>query len=428
MVRVALLALLAGCSYLTSSFVDNDFSGDSYPIAVDTSSGALMIGVRTDGAADRIGVLDVLSPITVFDNGIDATPSISNPDRVTLLGEDDSGALTVARASLAQPQVVALHPCAADDCVVGTPSAPVEFSALIGDVAFGGDALRLHLSESQIFILPDISGDSEHRSYACDGVFGGDSSTTPFRGGGTLLLGGTEVDFTNWRITIDACLSPSPEAPLQSERGTDVLLVASTALGVSLLDESAYARYLQGHPTAPTLDTLPMDSVNLPSGPVTGHRTSIATLALVANSSSEPRSPCRQVYAHHLLEVRDCESGDDCPCTVNDPDDNHHFCTVPAITEIGPAAGIDFLIVPDDDPTIQALTTELEPDQPIVDGILANGAIHDTDVDIDYQHDRVLMRCADPSAQTCKIRPEIVRAADRIEVDACIGDTPGPVP
>src|SRR5439155_11247319 len=158
---------------------------------------------------------------------------------------------------------------------------------------------------------PDIGGDETHRSRACDAVF-----PAPFRGGGTLLVGGTEVEFSNWRIAIDVCIAPDPDPfKLQSERGTDALLVASTALGVSLLDRSAYDRYRELVPTAPAYETLTDEMVLLPSGPVTGRRTTLPTMALVAKSASNPRSPCRQVYAHHLLTPRDCLPGDDCPCT-----------------------------------------------------------------------------------------------------------------
>ena len=42
-------------------------------------------------------------------------------------------------------------------------------------------------------------------------------------------------------------------------------------------------------------------AVYLPSGLVTGHLVHIDRLALVASSTSNPQSPCRQVYAHRLL-------------------------------------------------------------------------------------------------------------------------------
>ncbi len=38
---------------------------------------------------------------------------------------------------------------------------------------------------------------------------------------------------------------PDPSADLQSERGADVLLVASTGVGTTLLAASAYERYRQ---------------------------------------------------------------------------------------------------------------------------------------------------------------------------------------
>src|SRR5258706_402431 len=83
--------------------------------------------------------------------------------------------------------------CQGELCEVGTGIGPRGFNALIGLNSFSGDALRLHLATSEIFILPDVAGSEIHRSRSCDAVLPG-----PFRGGGTLVLGGTELGFANW--------------------------------------------------------------------------------------------------------------------------------------------------------------------------------------------------------------------------------------
>ena len=416
-VALALLVPAAGCDYVTSSFETNDFSGDAFPTTVETASGALVVGVQIAGLPGaRTAVIDVLSPISVVDRGPDVAPSIDSAD-VTLLGaRPPTGSLDLPRARFPAKQVVTLHPCDAPaGCSVGTPSAPRAFDVLIGQNMFTGDALRLHLATDQIFILPDIAGSEIHRSRSCDAVL-----PSPFRGGGTLIIGGTEVGFGNLRVAIDSCLAPNPD-PLatQNARGVDALLVMSTAIGVSMFSESLYARYRLLDPTAPELAALPESDVLLPSGVIRGRLASIPSIALVGNSSSNPRAPCRQMWASHLLAERDCRLGDDCPC------DGATFCLVPAIVELAPAAQLPVLVVADSEPTLQALRTELRPDRPEVDGILGTSALGDVELDIDYTHDRLLARCTDRT--TCGARAVLSDRQNRSFVNGCLGSMPGPI-
>ena len=421
--KLAALAVLAGCNYITDGFESNGFSGDQYPIIVDTSSGAIVVGMEPTGESPRTAVLDVMSPLVTIDRGADAPPTETYPD-LTLLGAAAPGAaLDVPRAKFGALQTIALHPCDADTCNVGTPAAPVEIDSIFGMPAFGSDALRLHLDPAapQMFVLPDIAGDEASHSLECDAVFPG-----PFRGGGTLLIGGTEIPFSNWRIAIDTCVAPDPDPHAnitQAKRGTDMLLVASTGLGVSILGESAYARYqlmVADQTIAPDVATLPVDSVYLPSGPVIGHRSlPIASVALVANDSADARAPCRQVFASHKLALGDCtqddlaspDVSDKCPCPIGQT-----FCGVPAVVEVAPAAGVSFLIVPDDEATLQALRAELRADRPEVDGILGADVLANVEVDVDYPHRRLLARCWQDA--TCSARPELNRS-NRIGVQHC---------
>jgi hypothetical protein len=270
-----------------------------------------------------------------------------------------------------------------------------------------GDAVRLRLGVDQIFILPDIAGDEIARSRACDAVL-----PSPFRGGGTLVIGGTELPFGGRRIAIDTCLGPNPDPTIpQGARGADALLVASTGVGITLLGTSAYERYRMAHPEAMPVDQLPPAFVNLPSGPIAGNLGTVSSLALVGTSAPSPRAPCRQVYASHFLTERDCLDTDtDCPC------DPGVECGVPGLVEIG--TPIDVLVISDDEPTLQSLRTELRPDQPEVDGILGTDAMQTLELDIDYSHNRVLGRC---TVGTCVARPEMQSTADRPSVRSCLG-------
>jgi hypothetical protein len=417
---------LGGCTLITDSFLTNEFSGDPFPVRVDATSGALLVGVRQSNEdADRVAVLDLLSPFTVSVTE-DATldPRVSFVD-LTLLGERAPGQLDLPRARFLEAQVISLHPCetgcepgdAACDpppCSVGPTDAPRTFEAIIGADVLAGDAVRLRLGENQLFVLADIGGSDRNRTFACDAVF-----NSPYRGGGTLVVSGTELPFGNRRITLQACLGPDPDPSHDvspDQRGADALLVASTSIGVSILGEAAYERYRGAHraadPPIPPLLALPEGAVYLPSGLVRGRMANIDALALVASASSNALAPCRQVYAHHLLTAQDCDDDHDCPCPDNDV-----FCSVPAMLELAPELGIDVLVVSDDDPTLQALRTELRPDQPEVDGLLGTNALRAAEIDVDYPHDRLISRCAQ---DRCTARPQLAERQDRARVARCI--------
>lgn len=408
---------LAGCEYLTSSFETNEFSGDPFPILVDDTTGAILVGVHEAGAdSNRTAVLDVMSPLTLFDRGPDVAPRIDTTDMTLLGARGPGGELDLPRASFPGKSIVTLHPCQEPECTVGGDTATRPFDALVGLDAFRGDALRIRLATDEIFVLPDIAGSDLRRARSCDAVL-----DSPFRGGGTLVLGGTEVSFTNLRIALDACIAPRPARLLaQSARGVNALFVLSTAIGPSLMSVTAYERYRELDPlTIPGLETLTEHTVYLPSGPVTGLSAALPSIALVSNSGSNPRAPCRQMWASHLLAERDCRLSDDCPCTSS------NFCGVPAMVELEPAGGIPVLIVSDSNPTLHALRTELRPDRPEVDGILGTDALEALELDIDYGHDRLLARCVDRT--TCGARAALADRAARSYVNGCLADMPGPI-
>lgn len=426
-VACALLTALAGCSLITDSFQTNGFSGDQDPINIDLASGAVLLGLRQDGTSDRTAVLDVLSPLTVVDPGPDQPPSVSIAD-VFVLGEVvPGGPIEQPRAKFTEAQLISLHPCEATDCVVGPTAGERTFQAIIGADALAGDAARLRLGDRQVFILPDIAGDEVHRTRACDAVF-----PSPYAGGGTLVIAGSELGFIGRRPTVEACLGFDARSNVvQGLRGADVLFVVSSGVGTSILSETAYKRYVDSHPcpAAPGAPAcaLPLEqlatfaTVNLPSGKISGRVAQLDSIALVANSSSTPRAPCRQVYGSHLLVQRDCEPGEDCPCENGDK-----FCSMPAVVELTAPTGLDVLVVSDANPTLQALGTELGPDQPQVDGILGTDALITSEVDFDYPHDRILGRCS--TDQGCVTRPELGERDDRPQVQGCLGPAPaGPI-
>jgi hypothetical protein len=159
-------------------------------------------------------------------------------------------------------------------------------------------------------------------------------------------------------------------------------------------------------------------------GPIRGWRRTIDRIALVGRSDPG-RGPCRQVYAHRLLSVRNCEVGDECPCQ------DARQCQVPAIVELDPDTPIDVLIVPDENPTLQDLRTEFRPETAELDGILGTAALRALSIDVDNPHDRLLLRCETgncrvrPALTTTVVRPVVVQCLERAEaldIDAGVPD------
>ncbi len=447
------LALLSGCDLLTDPFSTNDFSGDPFPIAVDTSSGAVSLFARGDGVAEGTALLDILAPVSIVDpSSPTAAPRIETRSLALLAPPD-----RIQRALLSG-QLIELHPCDTgvtdpaqlqDNCTVGGEGREQEISLTIGADLLAGDALRLELQQRRMFLLPDIAGTDSDRSDACDAVF-----SQPFRGGGTLLIGGTELPYLGRRIVITACANPIEVTPLNptllapaarlasllppwaaswapravpTQRGIDLLLVTSTAVSETLLSESAYRRYLLSVMPDDQIDAFlaaqPAGYVTLISGRVDGRRATLPSLALVGKSTE--RGACGDVYAHRYLtrddnlnppfmEELDEEDQDGIisaclPGTVDCPCDSLP-CGAPAIVELAGSgdAQLNVLVIPDDNPLLVGLRTELHPDEAEVDGVIGNELISRLSFDVDYPNNRVLARCAEPvNGGSCLARPEL---------------------
>ncbi|MBP6628176.1 MAG: hypothetical protein KA297_02020 [Kofleriaceae bacterium] len=403
--------------------VDTSFRGDAFPIVVDRSAGAVVVGMAEADGTVRAAVLDVLAPLTIVDPGPDQPVRIRASEFALLGLRTGPGGGQVARARLST-HVLETRLCAEASCAVGPSALPIGAvigaEALAGEDTLDGDALRLRLGDDQLFILPFVAGSARDRSEICDAVF-----PAPLAGGGILVpdpsdLGGTTLSFAARRTVVEACLAPAPSAQIASQRGTDLLLALSTGLGGNLLAESAYLRYRDAQPVPPpALADLPSGEVRLASGLLTGRVVVMPALALVATASQTPRGGCREVWAHHLLTASGevCDAGGDCPCEAG------RSCSAPALVELTPATGLPFLVVPDTSPLLQALRDELRPASGELDGLLGADAMTSAEVDLDYPNNRMLWRCVDPG---CVARPTLSSTAvlERTLVQACIDSAP----
>jgi hypothetical protein len=411
------LLLLAACG------CDHGVFGDSFPIRVDMSTGPVLARFGEGDATPRVAVIDLLAPLTVLDAPAENGTSRRCTD-LTVYGNgsptDPSAFVPRAHPALTIP---AQSLCTDENgdprtpCEIGAAGATTEIAALIGGDAFDTGAVRFDFTTGELTLFSEVAGDDDARGRRCEAQI-----QHPFRGGGTLSLGGTEVSFPKRRIAFGACLAygeGDATADDGNELGANVELVLSTAIGPTILTETAYERWRVAAGLDPVPPVAPV-TVLLPSGPLTGIPATIDRLALVGRDDDD-RGPCRQVYAHHLLTERDCTEAevDDetCPC----PGDASG-CSVPAVLELS-TTPIAVLIVPDDDPTIQALRAELRPETAEIDGILGTAALAATAIDVEYElpHERVLIRCRGAG---CVARPALTTGDDRDEIQACIAGAP----
>jgi hypothetical protein len=386
---------------------------DPFPIRVDLGRGPVALAIDT-GDGPVPAVIDTATPLTVldpFEPGVTVPAARRRKVTVTLVGLDDAGQATIPRARFPDTSALELHPCPDDAlCRVGMGDDTVEFRAIVGADILARSAARFDFPSSELRFFPDTSGDAAQLGDNCHAVIG-----RAFAGGGTLLVGGTEVVFGGWRPVVGACLDEEG-APDDAERGTDALMVLSTGLGVSVLAASAYQRYAAAS-GGPALESLPAGTLHLPSGAADVRLGQVGTLALVGslgndNEDEADRGPCRELHLNRVMSARACDDPGlaDCPCP-----DQARFCSTAAAVDLD--RSIDVAILEDGHPVLQALRDELRPETPELDGILGTAALASLRLEFDYLNDRMLMRCE--VGDGCRTLPAVRSLAALDALDAC---------
>lgn len=378
---------------------------DPFPIRFDDSQGVVTLGADF-GAGAVPAVLDTLAPVTVIDpltTGGSVDAARRRRVEITLLGLDQAGSPSVPRARFPDTSAIELHPCPGDAlCRIGAGPAMVDFGVLLGTDILGRASLRIDFAAKELRFFPEMAGTEADLTSDCQAVY-----QSAFAGGGTMLVGGTEVPYSGRRAVIGACLD-QVDAPVDSERGTDALLAISTGTGVSLLAASAYDRYAEAT-GAPARGELVAGQLLLASGPTDVLFTEIGRAALVGSLSDETgqRGPCRELYLNRLMSVNACNQGqvEPCPCPDGDA-----FCrTAAAVDLTGPIA---VAVVPDDHPLLQSLRDELRPERPELDGVLGAAALGRLRIEFDYPNGRMAARCRVPLG--CTTLPA-VRSEDELD-------------
>jgi hypothetical protein len=360
-------------------------------------------------------VLDTATPFTVVDPFEDGQ-AVPSPRRrnltVTLVGLDDAGEATIARARFPETAALELHPCPDDGvCRVGLDDQAIEFRGIIGADILARSAARFDFPSSELRFFPGTSGDSAQLGDDCNAVIG-----QAFAGGGTLRVAGTEIVFASLRPVVGACMDDA-DAPEDEERGTDALMLVSTGLGVSVLASSAYERYAAAS-DAPALDELPAATLYLPSGAASVRLGRIGSLALVGSlgnatgDDDEDRGPCRELFLNRVMSTRACEDQGQGPCPCPN---QAQFCSTAAAVDLD--RSIDVAVLDDGHPLLQALRDELRPEAPELDGILGTQALAPLRLELDYFNDRMVMRCM--AGEECETLPAVRNQATLPALEAC---------
>jgi hypothetical protein len=392
---------------------------DPFPIEVDLSVGPTLLAA-TEGGGPAVAItLDVLSPITVLDS-YRSGGEVGKPERhlvnLTLLGLDGEGNATVPRVLFPDTAAYDLHPCAREGlppavCRVGLGESTREIYGVLGADILARSSIRFDFPLSILRFFPDAAGSASERTLACDAVF-----ESPYSGGGTLLIGGSEVRYGANRPTLGTCVHTSTieePAPDESEVGTDMHLAISTAQGPTILSRSAYTRFAASGAATP-LGELPATTLHLLSGPVPALLGEVAYMAIVGEvgGDSDRRGPCRELYANARMRSERTCSDDivDCPCP-----DSQDSCKAGAAIEI--TRTIQVAVVDDALPLLQALRDELRPRVPELDGVIGVDALSDLRVEFDFPNNRLLMRCLD--TENCFTRQQVRSPNTLLVLDKC---------
>lgn len=387
---------------------------DPFPIRLDLSRGPAVAAVDV-GEGPVPALIDTLSALTLLDP-LAAAEGGELPDprrrrvRLTLVGLDTAGLATIPRARFPDTDALELHPCPGDEpCRVGVDGDTVEFDAVLGADLLGRTAARFDFPSHELRFFPETAGTEAQLTNDCQAVM-----PNVFAGGGTLLVGGTEVSYTGRRPALGACLD-AVDAPEDRERGTDAMLLVSTGIGVTILAASAYDRYAVASGATPRT-SLAAGVLHLASGPTEVRLGEIGRFALVGALGDEAgeRGPCRELFLNRLMSVRACEDEDagieNCPCP-----DGDEFCrTAAAVDLTGP---VEVAVLDDNHPLLQSLRDELRPGHPEVDGILGARALAPLRVEFDYPNGRVVMRCRLPG--TCVTRPAVRSRTEQANLERC---------
>ena len=404
-----LLATVVG-TLLLSGCVENVAEIDRHPIALAQRSGALVTTATFNDEPAIPVTLDTLAPMTTIQSnspGADADDTVSLAD-VRLFSADTA----IPRARFPAAQTISTNLCDSEPCTVGLDEDTFAIEGILGANMLERTAAQIDFATHTLQFTPDAPGENRELDRLCQSVF-----TNVFSGGNDRVsVGQLETAVLSQRVAVSGCMHDVTPISNDNFVGIGVLLVVSTAMGRTLLSESAYSRYAEQFSAIPLFD-LPEATLHIASGPTVVRLGQISRLALVgsAGDDSRGRGPCEEIQTNRAVTAFstciDPNTGNDrCLCR-----NRSRFCRAGAVLELDQT--MDVAIVPDTDPILQGLRTAVRPRFAEVDGVLGIDVLSPSVLEFDYPNNRVIGTCNAPDF--CRAFPAIRSSNDLEAIRAC---------
>jgi len=483
--RASLLGLLAGVGLAATTGAggcsQNCCTTDSYPITLTRAplgapvsstgpdGGALVAIAGLPGASQPFDmVIDTGSPFTIL-AGPPGASTNTNPASWNLYG-----------AGVPPPAPPPLRATFRGWDVIGAPLYPAGDPTFLPQGVLGADLLRGYSVEFRFGALCPAGGSALCSTMTFWGHLNEDVSLledagyavvnfTPFGGGEITADGDPDflgltgpLDVPATRVVLRACAVPNAFSPdtgspglslagctngqqaLQQASGVDLSLMIDTGVGPLVLSASAWARVVaaagMAQPTPITLPPAPPapPTPALPPLYVATWPTPIDVLLwatiprfvlinLEAGPDNDP-GPCVELgrsrrteivsyWTVHQPDLGLCGAR----CDV-DPDNTGEAANSAAYLEI--SGQIPVAVVSDNDPFLQGLRFDVQPEGPELDGLVGANALGRSRLELDYLSSpaRAVFSCeTDALADACRAAARCPQLPDRSSVHYCFG-------
>jgi hypothetical protein len=410
------LSLLLSTLALTTLAACDDFSYEGWlnePIPIRVDNGIPLVQIRYAGADPVLATIDTGSPLTAINARAQAFDMpedgpLAGFDLLVGLGEtggelrlQDGDSPDVTRFVFRGLPIVdvPLQPVG-----LGQPTA---IGGLLGATLLSRFTVRLEhqppqltLSDSVADSAGDLAADCRAANLVLPGGFASERCIGVFRtaanGGGTMLLGNSELSLSPSRLTVSLCVAPDAFDPTAARpsvvktSGVPLSGLLSTGLGTSIISRSAFERL---RAQMPELTETPRQTLYLQTGPLSVSTTEIPRIAVV-DDRTLGLGPCGELARRRRLAVA--------PTIGIESGDESREGAAAAIAE----RSITFAIVADDAGILQGLRQELRALVADVEVVLGGSFFERFVTDIDYPNGRTLLQCASGlDGAACRVYP-----------------------
>lgn len=381
---------------------DTRFEGFlSQPIGIDMPSAIPLIEVGFAGREAALGVVDSGSPLSVVFRDGDGSRDQGDlrlRENVPAERVESVGKSVVTRFIVRDVQVydlplapLGLAPDRVEiDAIVGADllslvsvSLAYEQDSERGSLIFRDEIAATSSELAEDCNLCDLLKQGGFSRQRCNAVSGARR-----RGGGKVLIGGTERALIATRLVMGVCALPDAFEPAQatttalSISGVPMAGLISTGLGVSVMAQSALERVRLVEPEIAVEDGY---TLRLPYGTEPASLVRLERLAVVS-SQTRQLGPCGELARRRRMLAANLE-----------PDDEGRSGASIALAG-DQNAPVVVAVIGDDSALFQGLRQELRPETADVDLLLGGSFLRFFESTLDYPASRIILRCATHTA------------------------------